>query len=382
MTPPSDDKSIRDRLRDPQGSDESTGGGGTRGSEISGSDFQNTHSGSQLAANGRDGEQRSHSAGTVAADVMEVRDEDMVAALEKSAERKVAFCFILSFLSVLAFVLVYFLWPFEFTIEPDASRAFQWYTPLLGITMALALGGIGVGAVLWAKLLMSTEEAVQDRHHMYSDPEDAAATAEALQVGFEETGLQRRPLLRRTLLLGAGSLPLLAVPFLFGLGPYAHKERKLATTSWGRGIRLVRENGTPVRRGDLSLGAIESVFPDVPGATTPHIAADSATILIRMNPDAIKEPTNREWTLDGHVAYSLVCTHAGCPVKLYEQQTHHLLCPCHQSTFAADKGAQVVFGPASRPLPQLAISVDDEGYFIATGDYSQPVGPSYWERKP
>ena len=70
----------------------------------------------------------------------------------------------------------------------------------------------------------------------------------------------------------------------------------------------------------------------------------------------------------------------GCPVALYEQQTHHLLCPCHQSTFDVADGAKVVFGPAKRPLPQLPIAVDDEGYLIAQSDFDEPVGPSYWER--
>ena len=86
------------------------------------------------------------------------------------------------------------------------------------------------------------------------------------------------------------------------------------------------------------------------------------------------------WTVDGHIAYSSICTHLGCPVKLYEQQTHHLFCPCHQSTFDASRGSEVLFGPAARPLPQLAISVDEEGYFVAQGDFDEPIGPSYWER--
>jgi ubiquinol-cytochrome c reductase iron-sulfur subunit len=86
------------------------------------------------------------------------------------------------------------------------------------------------------------------------------------------------------------------------------------------------------------------------------------------------------WTVDGIVAYSKICTHVGCPVALYEQTTHHILCPCHQSTFDAPKGAQVIFGPAARPLPQLPITTNAEGFLVAQSDYTVPVGPSFWER--
>ena len=182
-----------------------------------------------------------------------------------------------------------------------------------------------------------------------------------------------------TLALGAGALALLPLPFVFGMGRFQHKERALATTAWRKGMRLYRANGTPVRLGDLAIGGVESVFPDVENG---YHRADSPALLIRMRPEELKAPEGREdWGVDGHIVYSSICTHLGCPVKLYEQQTHHLFCPCHQSTFDASRGADVLFGPAARPLPQLAISVDDDGYFVAQGDFSEPIGPSYWERK-
>jgi len=102
---------------------------------------------------------------------------------------------------------------------------------------------------------------------------------------------------------------------------------------------------------------------------------------MRLNPESLKPSAGREdWSYNGIVAYSKICTHVGCPVALYEQQTHHLLCPCHQSTFDLTQECKVIFGPASRPLPQLPIAVDAEGYLVATSDFKEPVGPSYWER--
>ena len=102
---------------------------------------------------------------------------------------------------------------------------------------------------------------------------------------------------------------------------------------------------------------------------------------MRLDPDKLEvSPGREDWNVDGIVAYSKICTHVGCPVALYEQHTHHLLCPCHQSTFDVTREAKVVFGPASHPLPQLPITVNEEGFLVARSDFQEPVGPVYWER--
>jgi ubiquinol-cytochrome c reductase iron-sulfur subunit len=303
--------------------------------------------------------------------------EDVAAdpARAKLAEIAVAALFLLSVVGTVGFIVTFIAWPFEF--EKDNSHL---YTPLLGVFMTLALGGIGAGAILWAKTLMVDDEAVQERHLLSSDDDDKAAAMEALTQGLSETGIARRPLLVNSLLLGGGALAVLPVPLLFGLGKFQHKERTLAETGWRKGMRLLDELGRPVKLGDLEIGGVKTVFPDAEGGRR---MADSAGIIIRMRPEDLHTKDSRkDWVVDGHIVYSVVCTHLGCPVKLYEQQTHHLFCPCHQSTFDAANGSKVLFGPAARPLPQLAISVDSEGYFVAQGDFNEPVGPSYWERKP
>jgi ubiquinol-cytochrome c reductase iron-sulfur subunit len=364
--------SIRDRLRAPAPSNEANSGGDSRGSDVTDASFQQTDSRADLAVTGHGEEQ--HTSSPPVAHVTHAHHAELSEAEAKVAERKVAALFILAVLAVIGFVVTYFAAPFKFT---EANNIY--FTPLLAIFMAVALGGIGAGAVLWAKTLMLDEEAVQERHGFASEPDELEATGKALVEGFEQTQLPRRKLLRNTLLLGAGSLALLPLPLLLDLGKYAHKERALSTTAWKRGVRLVRRNGTPVRMGDLALGSLETVYPDVPGGE--HMA-DAPAMLIRMRPEELIPRKGREdWSVEGHIAFSVICTHLGCPVKLYEQQTHHLFCPCHQSTFDASHGAKIIFGPAARPLPQLGISVDADGYFVAQGDFSDPVGPSYWERK-
>ena len=361
--------SIRDRLRSqPTGQGSA---GDSRVSDVSEGAFQQTDSRAQLHAEGRGESQHAGSAPSVGP--VAPRHHELTEAEAKVAERKVAALFLLALVGVVGFVATFVFGEATFG-EPGNTL----FTPLLGTFMALALFGVGAGAVLWAKTLMVDEEAVQERHPFGSLPEERAATAKALKQGLADTGLPRRKLLRNTLVLGAGSLAVLPVPFLFGFGPTANKERVLGTTAWGPGVRLIRQNGTPVRVGDLQVGGVESVFPDVPHGT---LIADSPTLLIRMRPEELElEGQAEEWAFEGHVAYSSICTHLGCPVKLYEQQTHNLLCPCHQSTFSASRGGVPLFGPAARALPQLAITVDEEGYFVALGDYAEPIGPSYWER--
>jgi ubiquinol-cytochrome c reductase iron-sulfur subunit len=367
--------SIRDRLKAPAGHGEQAGGGDTSRSDVTSGDFVQTDS---RSAHGPGQTIPSPSAtqagdgGTGLVGGGHLSDDPKRA---KRAEQAVAALFLLSLVGVIGFCVTFAAWPYEF-----GERYFELYTPLLGIFMTLSLLGIGAGAVLWAKTLMVDEETVQMRHQLSSDPKDREATAELLKKGFEETGLPRRKLLRNSLLLGAGSLAILPVPFLFGFGRFQHKERVLAKTGWKAGSRLLDELGRPVKMGDLEIGGAKTVFPDVPGGRR---LADSAAFIIRMRPDELKVKEDRKnWSVDGHIVYSVICTHLGCPVKLYEQQTHHLFCPCHQSTFDAADEAKVLFGPAARNLPQLAISVDADGYFVARGDFNEPVGPSYWERKP
>ena len=147
----------------------------------------------------------------------------------------------------------------------------------------------------------------------------------------------------------------------------------------------VFHDGTPIKAADVTIGSAYHVIPE--GLNDLHEGklnekAKSVVLLMRLNPEDLHVSPGREnWGYNGIVAYSKICTHVGCPVGLYEQQTHHLLCPCHQSTFDLTHECEVIFGPASRPLPQLPIEVDADGYLVATSDFHEPVGPSYWERE-
>ncbi|MDQ1688089.1 MAG: ubiquinol-cytochrome c reductase iron-sulfur subunit [Frankiaceae bacterium] len=247
----------------------------------------------------------------------------------------------------------------------------------LGLTLTGALLCLGAGVVLWVKLLMPHPQVTEDRHDFFSTEEDRLAAAADFNRGAEEAGVGRRPLLVGSLL--AGTVPLLVAPIalLRDAGPMPGKT--LRHTAWFKGSKLIDlTTGEPVKLGMLAVGSLVTVMPE--GATVEEDAT-SPTILIRLRPEEYKPVKGKEnWAPEGHVAYNKICTHAGCPIGLYEQQTHQLFCPCHQSTFNVLEHCKVVFGPAARPLPQLEIYLDDEGYFRAAGDFNQPVGPSFWER--
>lgn len=242
-------------------------------------------------------------------------------------------------------------------------------TQLEGVLLAVCLGGIGLGIVVWAKQLMNAEIRIEDRHPIGGE---ATATAELTEALTEEQGFTRRALLTRALIGAlAGLAAALAVP-VFSLGPAPG--RSLFQTSWRSGARLATTGAEPVRADDLPLGGILTVFPDG-DATDPN----AATLLIRVDPALLElDPERQTWAADGVVAYSKVCTHAGCPVGLYRSAQHTLICPCHQSEFDVLRGAVPVSGPAARPLPQLPIAIQADGTFVALGDFSDPVGPSFW----
>jgi len=295
--------------------------------------------------------------------------------LERRAERKVAFWLLVAFLGGIGFLAVTIFWPWRFIADHGYNYLF---TPLLGVTMALGLGGLGIAIIGYAKWLMPDEEAVQERHDGRSDEVDRRSTTATLLEMVDSAQLGRRTLIKRTMGLSVLGVGALAVAPLIGL--FKKPGRALFTTPWKSGVRLVRDDGTPIRPEDLKPGAIQTVFPDVPGGNS---ASDAATMLIRLRPgDQVHQrPGRAGYHYGDYYAYSKICTHAGCPVSLFEEQDKRLLCPCHQSQFDLLDGCRPIFGPASRSLPQLPVTVDKEGYFIAKSDYTEPVGPAFWERK-
>jgi ubiquinol-cytochrome c reductase iron-sulfur subunit len=242
-------------------------------------------------------------------------------------------------------------------------------TQLEGLLLGLALGSLGLGVILWAQELMDTPVVVEERHPATSSP---AETAEFQAALTEEAGFTRRRLLVGMLLTAfAGLGAALAIPVL-SLGPAPGREQ--FTTSWRKGSRLVLGDGTPILAADLPVDSLVTVFPE--GAVG---SADSQTLLIRVPPDLLRlDPSRAAWAPEGYVAYSKICTHAGCPVGLFRATERKLICPCHQSTFDVLAGAAPVFGPAGRPLPQLPIRLEADGTFVADGDFPEPVGPSFW----
>jgi len=308
----------------------------------------------------------------------------------KRAERQVALLFLGSGLASAAFIVFYVATPLDDTIDIPGFGAVNASNLLLGVTMGFALFMIGAAAIHWAKKLMPDVEIVHQRSLHASDDEAKSALLKEYRRGVDESGVKRRPLILGSMVAALGLAGLPAIVLLRDLGPLPGTALK--QTMWAKGTPiLIAETMQKIRPADLEVGTLVSGVPEgidlvMEEAGDTNELAKSAVLLIRMDPGEIvadQTPAgSASWTYQGIMCYSKICTHVGCPLGLYEQHTHHMLCPCHQSTFDLSDAGNVVFGPAARSLPQLAITVDDDGYLVAANEdgFGQPVGPSYWER--
>ena len=318
------------------------------------------------------------------------RPTDVDEASEKRAERQIAAMFVLSAVFVLLFCVAFFTIDIGDNLETFMGLGAQ--NLALGMALGLSFLMIGIGAIQWARKLMSDHEIVEMRHAIASPEEDRKVALAELRQGADDSGIARRPLIRNSLLGAMAMLGLPAILALRDLGPLPGT--KLEETVWRKGMRIVNDvSGTPIRPQEMEIGQLVNAEPGVffasdeegepvyEGVELQQAKAKAAVILVRMKPmDITPSPDRANWSINGILCFSKICTHVGCPISLWEQQTHHLLCPCHQSTFDLADNGKVIFGPAARSLPQLEIGVDGEGYLIAMSDFKEPVGPSFWER--
>ena len=300
----------------------------------------------------------------------------------QKAERQVAILFLLSALGTVLLIGSYIFIPQDVFIFFPVLGNTNAHQLFLGLGLAIALFFIGMGAVHWAKTLMPDHEVVDYRKEQKSKEEDRAAFVATVKDGAAQAGLGRRPLIKRTMGLALGLVGLSPILLLRDLGPLPGNE--LNETNWKKGTRLVTDPGDrPIKPSDLEVGGVAQVQPEFPAGKVRHLddIAKDSVLLIRIRPEEFNlDPERLSWTYEGIIAFSKICSHMGCAVALYEQTTKHLLCPCHQSTFDVTRAAKVIFGPAARPLPQLAITVDPEGYLVAQAPFNEAIGPSFWER--
>jgi len=310
---------------------------------------------------------------------------------EKAAERTVYTLFYLSLAGSIWAVAAYMLFPIESGRLIDVRHNNLY----IGLGIALALLAIGIGAIHWSKALMSDREFIEERHSTRGQESTREAAVQVFAAANEESGFGRRTMIRNSLIAAVAASIIPGITLFRGLAPHSSEEdpikgdpvKLLQHTMWKEGEYLASDpEGIRIRAADLTLGSAVHVIPESLASVSHHDGyleekAKAIVLLVRLHPEQLIESEERkDWSYKGIVAYSKVCTHVGCPVALYEQQTHHLLCPCHQSQFDITEHAKVIFGPAARPLPQLPITVDDEGYLIARSDFTEPVGPSFWER--
>ena len=326
--------------------------------------------------------------GEVAVQQVQTEPEDLAKA--KRMERIVAALFVLAFFAGCGFIAAFIGLEVGSNIpagENVLDAVFR-SNLALGGCLSIVLLALGAGSLIWVRHLTPNLETVEMRHDMRSAPEEREKFSQLFMEGAAVSQVTKRPLVRRTMLLATAPLALLPIVLLRDLGPLPGTT--LRNTVWKRGTRaVVYGTNRPLTPADIfSPGSMITVIPEG-YQDDPDALAKAGTILIKFGAGELDIPTRyngntligtMNWTIDNIVAYSKICTHVGCPVALYEQTSHHILCPCHQSTFDASTGATVIFGPAPRPLPQLPLMLDSDGYLAAASDFTQPVGPSFWER--
>jgi ubiquinol-cytochrome c reductase iron-sulfur subunit len=293
------------------------------------------------------------------------RDEERIVEAgppDRRAENAVLLFFFLATVAAAAFIVVY-------ALDRLGSQT-QW----LGLSIGLALLLVAAACIVIARRLIVTEELVHD----YPEPEHPDEQ-EAIDQIVDESG-SRFTRKRLVTMAGAGALGTLglaAVTPAISLGP-VFDSKPLYRTPWRRGLRLVGEGGEPLAAVDIEEETFYTAYPE--GADRELLG--SPLVLVRLPLAEIK--ARKAWAPEGIVAYSKICTHAGCAIALYRKPTFAptqpkpaLVCPCHYSTFDPAAGGQVLFGPAGRPLPQLPLLIDDAGHLRAAGNFSGPVGPSW-----
>ena len=339
---------------------------------------------------------------------------------EKRSERLVASWLLFGGIMGLLLLLAFLFWPWEYKpYGVEGNFLYTLATPIYGVTFGLSILAIGVGAVLYQKRFIPEEISIQDRHDGQSSELDRKTAAANLVGAFEGSTVKRRKLIGMSLGIGLGAFGVGTL--IAGVGGLIKNPWKpvvptaeglkavLWTSDWtprfkGETIFLGRATGRPgespfvkIRPEDIDAGGMETVFPwresDGDGTTVESherlgaiaMGVRNPVMLIRIKPvdmaRVVKRQGQESFNFGELFAYTKVCSHLGCPSSLYEQQTYRILCPCHQSQFDALHFARPIFGPAARALAQLPITIDKDGYLVANGDYIEPVGPAFWERR-
>jgi ubiquinol-cytochrome c reductase iron-sulfur subunit len=258
-------------------------------------------------------------------------------------------------------------------------------TQFLGLSFGLALVCVAAALIITGRKLVVTEELVEE----YPPPLHMGEV-DLISSTAEEAGsrLSRRRLFKLALVAAGGGLVAAAITPAASFGPLLRVDDYFATP-WTRGRRLVDEEGTPYKAVDIEEKSFYTAFPE--GADREELG--SSLVLVRLPVSSLRLPPELQgYDAAGIVAYSKICTHAGCAIAMYRVPTFPpdephpaLVCPCHYSTFDPARGGAVTFGPAGRPLPMLPLRVDGRGYLRARGNFNQAVGPSWWgvrNRKP
>jgi ubiquinol-cytochrome c reductase iron-sulfur subunit len=257
------------------------------------------------------------------------------------------------------------------------AYALEWSTQILGLSLGAAFAFIAVALVLAGKRVAPGEVVAEDRPGLGDEGEQLALEQDITEGG---KGVSRRGVLLGGAAATGTALSAALVLPVASLGPKPGDQ--IGASPWRRGTSVLDEEGVHLAPTDIALGGFVTGYPE--GSDRRELG--SPIVLVKLRPDELDLPADRtDWDADGVLAFSKICTHAGCTINLFRYPLYEptspgpaLVCPCHYSTFDVTTGGDRIFGPAGRALPQLPLDVDADGRLIAGGEFSGAIGPSWW----
>jgi ubiquinol-cytochrome c reductase iron-sulfur subunit len=249
-------------------------------------------------------------------------DEDVVGERERivapaepdrRAETVVVVLLLCCALAGVAFLLIY------------AMAGLTSITRFGGLSLALAFAFLSAAMIVLGKRLLASEELEED-YPAPEHPDDQEAVAQIVSESGD--GLTRKRLLLAAGGAAGAALGAAAVAPALSLGPWLNTD-SLYDTPWRAGRRLVDDDGRPLRAADIERDTFYTAFPE--DAAQDEIG--SPLVVVRLAVADLRLPPERaRWAPQGILAYSKICTHAGCAIALYRTPLYEPTSPAASSS--------------------------------------------------
>ena len=189
------------------------------------------------------------------------------------------------------------------------AYALEWSTQILGLSLGAAFAFIAVALVLAGKRVAPGEVVAEERPGLGDEGEQLALEQDITEGG---KGVSRRGVLLGGAAATGTALGAALVLPVASLGPKPGDQ--IGASPWRRGTSVLDEEGVHLVPNDIALGGFVTGYPE--GSDRRELG--SPIVLVKLRPDELDLPADRsDWDADGVLAFSKICTHAGCTINLF-----------------------------------------------------------------